>query len=110
MARVVVGIPLLFVMVALMLLGFVLAHFGIVVLIWSLGIALLGRHTRAGTVSEQQHLKILSPYSRMALAVRGWGLEVVARPGALIVLWAPGAVSPRRGGSGNPRSSDLSAS
>jgi DNA segregation ATPase FtsK/SpoIIIE-like protein len=43
----------------------------------------------AGTVSEYQHVKTLNPYSRMALAVRGWGLEVVTALG-LVVAWELG--------------------
>ena len=40
-------------------------------------------------MSERQHLKTLSPYSRMALAVRGWGLEVALCLG-LALVWKVG--------------------
>jgi DNA segregation ATPase FtsK/SpoIIIE-like protein len=40
----------------------------------------------AGTVFERQHVKTLNPYSRMELAVRGWGLEVAIALG-LVVSW-----------------------
>ena len=39
---------------------------------------------------ERQHVKTLNPYSRMALAVRGWGLEVVLALG-VVGLWETGA-------------------
>ena len=58
-----------------MLVGFVLAHFGIVVLLGHRPRRCSGV-TSAGTVSERHHVRTLNPYSRMALAVRGWGLEV----------------------------------
>jgi hypothetical protein len=41
-------------------------------------------------VPERQYVKSLNPYSRMALAVRGWGLEVVLALG-IFVLWHIGA-------------------
>jgi DNA segregation ATPase FtsK/SpoIIIE-like protein len=37
-------------------------------------------------VFERQHVKTLAPYSRMALAVRGWGLEVAFALG-IVGLW-----------------------
>ena len=39
---------------------------------------------------ERQHVKTLNPYSRMALAVRGWGLEVALALG-VFGLWETGA-------------------
>ena len=42
--------------------------------------------TSAGTVFERQYRRTLNPYSRMALAVRGWGLEGILALG-LFVLW-----------------------
>ena len=39
---------------------------------------------------ERPYVKTLNPYSRMALAVRGWGLEVVLAFG-VFVLWHIGA-------------------
>ena len=39
---------------------------------------------------ERPYVKTLNPYSRMALAVRGWGLEVVLALG-VFVLWRIGA-------------------
>ena len=75
-------------MVALMLLGFVLAHFG---------------HRPAHLARSRSHrpspaparclsagLRTLNPYSRMALAVRGWGFEV------LLTVVDPGPVAHRR--------------
>jgi hypothetical protein len=41
-------------------------------------------------VFERQHVKTLNPYSRMALAVRGWGLEVALALG-VFGLWETGA-------------------
>ena len=40
---------------------------------------------------ERQHVKTLNPYSRMALAVRGWGLEVALALG-FFGLWETAAV------------------
>jgi len=42
-------------------------------------------------VPERPYVKTLNPYSRMALAVRGWGLEVVLTSG-LFVLWRIGSI------------------
>ena len=40
-------------------------------------------------MSERHYVKTLNPYSRMALVVRGWGLEVVLALG-IFVLWRVG--------------------
>ena len=45
--------------------------------------------TCAGTVSERRTSGRLNPYSRMALAVRGWGFEVVLSM-VVFVLWRIG--------------------
>ena len=69
---------------AVMLVSLVLAHFGIVVLLAS-GSSCSGA-TSAATVSERHHVRTLSPYSRMALVVRGWGLEAVVALGVVAAL------------------------
>ena len=40
----------------------------------------------AGTASDRPHVRTLGPYSRMALAVRGWGFEALLAFGVLL-LW-----------------------
>ena len=52
--------------------------------------------TFAVTVPERPYVKTLNPYSRMALAVRGWGLEVVLALG-IFGLWQIGAALDGRG-------------
>ena len=61
---------------------------------------------------ERQYVKSLNPYSRMALAARGWGLEVVLALGVFVLwrLWRITLSTARRLGDPGPRDRSASSS